>query len=437
MSKPLHVNRISLGKASAILAAMIFLSRVAGFGRTLLTSHFYGSGPEANAFNAAFAIPEMMSIVIAGGALATGFVPTFSAYLANEQHDEARHTFAALLSILFVGAGIFTLAFIGLTFTPLIAFIAPDSAPLELYVANLRLLLVGQFFFILGGVFTGAFNSLRSFWLPALQPVFFNVGIIAFGLFGALSGQSIIWQSYGAIAGAFLGSILLQAPFAARAGLSLRPRFDFGDVGVKRVLGALVPVFFGLASGRILSLSLPLMLAPDTTAVMNASRLAILPLELLASGSAIAIFPTLSQLAAQGKTDEVRTQLFALLRQVLKRIGAATVLLLLVAFPLVRLLFQHGKFSGGDANLTAQVLMCAVLALPGLAVQQLLARGFIALGDTKTPTLAGMGAMLGFGALAALFAPFGTLGITLASTLAVSVLAGVLWKTLEKKLGDL
>ncbi len=440
-SRPLFINeKMSVGRASAVLAAMIFLSRVAGFGRVVLTSVLYGRGPEADAFTAAFAIPETMSIVIAGGALATGFVPTFSGFLARGEHEAARHTFRALLSLLFVFAGVLTLFLLGLTFTPLAHFLVPHGVAPELYFANLRVLLSAQFFFILGGVFTGTFNSLRLFWLPALQPVFFNVGIIIVGIIGAKLGYGVISQAWGALLGAITGSILLQIPAATRAGLSIAPLWDLKDEGVKKVLAALVPVFFGLASGRILSLSLPVILAANTpggaTAIGNASRLMILPLELLASGSAIAIFPTLSQLAAQGKMDELEAQFSAVLRRTMKLLVLAMVALAVLAFPLVHVLLRHGKFSGSDANFTAKILMFSALALPGLGAQQLLARGFYALGDNATPVKAGLGAMALFGVLAAVSNAlgWGALGVTGASVISVSVLAAILWKVWEQKL---
>jgi putative peptidoglycan lipid II flippase len=448
MSRPLKINDMSLGRASLILAGMIFLSRLAGFGRNLMTAQFYGTGPEASAFNAAFAIPETLSIVIAGGALATGFVPTFSALLQEGKHDEARDTFRALLTLLFGAVGAFTLVLVGLTYTPLLSFLAPTNAPASLYFENLRILLLAQFFFILGGVFTGAFNSLRWFWLPALQPVFFNVGIIILGVWGRRlhpgnDAAAVLWQSYGAVVGAVVGSILLQVPAAWRAGLSIRPIIDWHDPGVRKVLAALIPIFLGLASGRILSLQLPVQVAAITgggeNAITNASRLAILPLELIASGSAIAIFPTLSQLAARGELEDVRKQLSGVLRRILKLLCIATLGLIVAAFPLVHILFKHGKFSSADASLTAQVLMVTALSLPALGAQQLLARGFFALNDNRTPVIAGLGAMLLFGFLAVLFSSLhaGALGITAASVIAVSVLAAVLWKALEKRLGKL
>ncbi|RYG63855.1 hypothetical protein EON80_20370, partial [bacterium] len=281
----------------------------------------------------------------------------------------------------------------------------------------------------------------------ALQPVFFNIGIIVFGLWGALhqkgNNESILWQSYGAVAGALIGSILLQVPAAWRAGLSIRPLVDLRDPGVKKVLAALLPIFLGLASGRILSLQLPVQVAAITgggeTAITNASRLAILPLELIASGSAIAIFPTLSQLAARGETEEVRKQLSGILRRILKLLAIAAAGLFITAIPLVKILFQNGKFSSADAALTSKVLMVTALSLPALGAQQLLARGFFALNDNKTPVVAGLGAMLLFAVLAVLASSlhFGAVGITASSVIAVSVLAAVLWKELEKRLGKL
>ncbi|HEX9996995.1 MAG TPA: murein biosynthesis integral membrane protein MurJ [Abditibacterium sp.] len=444
MSKPLVVNHsLSLGRASLILTAMIFLSRLAGFGRNLLTSHYYGTGPEAEAFNAAFVFPEILSIVIAGGALATGFVPTFSAFLQNEDFDGARRTFRSLLTLLVGAVGLLTGVLIALTYTPILDFLVPKSAPRELYFANLRILLVAQWVFIVGGIFTGAFNSLRHFWLPALQPVFFNLGIIALGWWGAANGQGIIWQSYGAVLGAIIGSLILQIPAAMRAGLSIRPLFDWNDAGVKKVLAAIIPVFLGLASGRILALQLPVQIAAisggSASAIQNASRLAILPLELIASGSAIAIFPTLSALAAAGNLEEVRTKLRAVLRRTLKLLLVASAILIVVAIPLVQLLFQHGKFTAADAELTSHVLMIIAFSLPALGAQQLLSRGFFALGDNKTPVVAGITAMVIFAVLALIShaLSWGTLGVTGASVIATALLAAILWKGLKKKLGDL
>jgi putative peptidoglycan lipid II flippase len=292
-----------------------------------------------------------------------------------------------------------------------------DSA---LYFANLRILLVAQFFFVVGGVFTGTFNSMRLFWWPALQPVFFNVGIIIAGFIGHKMGYGVISQAWGALGGAIVGSILVQVPVALRAGLSIAPLWDVRDEGVQKVLAA------GEEGG-------------GATTISNASRLMILPLELLASGSAIAIFPTLSALAAKGETAEVGRQLSALLRRTLKLLCIAVVGLWIVAVPLLLGLVKGGQFSGADSVWTGKVLLISALSLPGLGAQQLIARGFYALGDNATPVKAGVGVMLLFAVLALLSNAlnWGTLGVTGASVVAVSVLGAVLWKQLQKKLGNL
>lgn len=445
IGRPIRVNeKLSLGRASVILAAMIFLSRLAGFGRVNLTTHFYGRGPAADAFNTAFAIPETMSIVIAGGALATGFVPTFTALLTKGDHQAARHTFRALLTLICLVSGVLTFGAIALTYTPLVEKVVPKHLDLPLYCANLRLLLLAQFIFIIGGVFTGTFNSLRLFWMPALQPVCFNLGIIAFGFWGAHYHLGITSQAFGALVGALLGSLLVQAPVAAWAGLSLKPVWDLHDEGVRRVLRSIVPVFFGLASGRILCLSLPLQLAAwdpgGATSIESATRFMILPLELLATGSAIAAFPTLSKLSSEGRQEEMAQLLSQILRRTLKLLVLATVGLVIVAKPLIFALLVNGKFTAHDGIVTSRVLMVSALALPGLGIQQLLSRGFFALGDNTTPVIAGvvaMGVFLLLGSFNLVVLHTGAIGVTLASVVAVSLLAAVLWKGLEKRIGSL
>jgi putative peptidoglycan lipid II flippase len=334
-----------------------------------LTSHFYGTGAEAEAFNRAFAVPETMSIVIAGGALATGFVPTFAALLQRGEDDRARHTFRALLTLLCGGVGIFTLAFIALTLYAVSSIFWCRRIRPPICISGFCACFCWRSGFSLSAEFSAAL-SIRCVISGCPRC---NRCVSTWESWRSVGGArrdnlGIEWQAWGAVVGALIGSVLLQVPAAWRAGLSIRPVFDWKDEGVQKVLRALVPVFFGLASGRILALQFPVMAGGEATVITNASRLAILPLELIASGSAIALFPTLAALAARGETEEVRQKLSSMIRQTLKRLLVAMILLMVLAFPLVKLLFEHGEFSGSDARLTAQVLMLCALALPALGV---------------------------------------------------------------------
>src|SRR4051812_23168984 len=178
-------QKLSVGRASLLMAAMIGLSRLTGFARMMLVSHLYATGPQAAVFEAAFNIPDTITILIAGGALATGFVPVFTALIANGEHDAARKTFRAMWTLLGTAFGAITIALLAWTWTPWAPLLAPkemDVAMLDLYFHLLRILLLAQLFFVIGGLFSGTLNALRLFIYPALQPVMFNCGIIVFGI---------------------------------------------------------------------------------------------------------------------------------------------------------------------------------------------------------------------------------------------------------------
>lgn len=439
-------TRLTLGRASLLMAAMVALSRLTGFGRMMVTSHLYGRNAVTDAYNAAFNIPDTISILIAGGALATGFVPVFTEYLSQGRQDEARRTFRAMWTLLGAAFGLLTLSLFALTFTPwgqvlALKQVRPEVVPLYLHL--LRILLAAQFFFVLGGMFTGTLNALRLFWYPALQPVIFNLGIIVFGLLlPALFGMGIESQAWGALIGALIGSIAIQIPAVQRNGLSLRPLWDTRDEGVRRVLKSLGPIVFGLASGQIIALNLPRFLAGglgagDLTALDNANRLMQLPLAVLASGPAIALFPTLSLLASQQNVVEMRLQLALALRRTLLLLLLASALLAALSEPIVQLLLEHGKFTRADTRSTALVLVCYCGGIAGLGAQQFLARGFYALGDTRAPITIGLASMAIFAALGATLMRLGAgaPGLAVAASVAVTILGVWMWLALRARLG--
>jgi putative peptidoglycan lipid II flippase len=296
--------QMSVGRAALLLGAMVALSRLTGFGRMMVLSQLYGISPLTDAYNAAFNIPDALSILIAGGALATGFVPVFTALLERGQSEAAVRTFRAMWTLLLAAFGTLTLLLLAFSFTPFALKLAPEKVTPEvaqLYLHLLRILLVSTFFFVLGGLFAGTLNAMRHFWYFALQPVAFNGGIILFGIIGPkFFGAGIESQAWGALAGAFVGSILIQVPGLRRHGLSLCPLWDTRDAGVRQVLAGLGPIAFGLASGQIIALVLPRFFAAsaqlgDLSALDYANRLVTVPLAVLASGPAIALFPTLVQ----------------------------------------------------------------------------------------------------------------------------------------------
>jgi putative peptidoglycan lipid II flippase len=163
-----------------------------------------------------------------------------------------------------------------------------------------------------------------------------------------------------------------------------------------------------------------------------------LPLAVLASGPAIALFPTLSMLSAEGKIDELRIALASALRRTLLLTLFATALLMALSVPVIQVLLEGGEFSHADTLFTARVLVCYSLGIVGLGVQQMLARGFYAMQETRAPVVAGIVAMILFFALGA-FLTFGlglgASGLALAASVATTALGGWLWFGLRRKFG--
>lgn len=437
---------MSVGKAALLLSAMIALSRVAGFARLVLTSHLYGISPVTDAYNAAFNIFDTVNILIAGGALATGFVPVFSGYLAREDHDGARHTFRSMLTLLAVAFAVLSATLFVLTYTPWGILLAPKKVQpevLHIYLEVLRILLVAQFLFVIGGLFTGVLNALRLFWYPALQPVISNLGIIIFGLvLPKMFHMGIESQAWGALAGTVVGSVFIQIPAIKRAGLSLQPLWDMNDAGVKQVLRSLLPIIFGLSSGQLIALVLPRFFATslptgNLTALDNANRLMQVPLAVLASGPAIALYPTLSLLYAEGRTDDMREQLASATRRTIVLMFLATALLMALRFPTIHLLLEHGKFDKTDTKFTSGVLFFYAAGLIGLGAQQMLARGFFAMNDSRATVIIGVVASVLFAGIAwvTISMGYGAAGLAFAATLSIAILALLMAFWLGKKMG--
>jgi peptidoglycan biosynthesis protein MviN/MurJ (putative lipid II flippase) len=148
--------------------------------------------------------PETISILIAGGALATGFVPVFTDYLSRGEDERASHTFRAMLTLLGVAFGAISLLLFALTFTfagTLISRLNRCSRNTSSVFSNLAHFAARAILFVLGGLFSGTLNALRLFWGAALQPVVFNLGIIFGGIVGPKLGLGIESQAWGALGG--------------------------------------------------------------------------------------------------------------------------------------------------------------------------------------------------------------------------------------------
>jgi len=437
-------------EASSGVAAAAVLMIVASFGsavtglvrETAYAGRFGRSGPFA-AYLAAFGIPDLMYFLIAGGALRTGFIPVFTRYISQGKESQAWRTFSVLFCwLLVIGSGLVLLGM--LTSDWLTYAVAPgfDPPTHDLCAHLMRIMFPAQVFFLLGGLLMGTLNSLRHFLWPAIGPIVYNLIIIAatvvltphLGVPG-LAGSVVV--------GALVSSFILQVPSLWRRGVRLDALFDWRDEGLRQVLALILPITFGLAISElsfIVVKSIATMLGTAAIPTLNyANRLVKLPERVFGAGIAIAVFPALSAHFAVGEKDRFRQDVSFGLRNVMFLGVPSAVVLIVLAAPIVRLLFQHGsRFTDQDTTAVAHAVVWFALSVPALAGQYVIARAFYAMHETRAPVVVGVFSEIACGLLAwFLRVPMGVNGLALAYSLSSIGNAIVLLEMLRRRAGGI
>ena len=413
--------------------AAFALSNAAGLVRQILTTRAFGTGADIDAYNAASTFPDLLFTLIAGGALASAFVPTFTGLLARGQTERAWRLASAILNLILLLLTLTSL--VSAVFAPQIIryFLAPamDPAQQALSAALMRVLLIAPAIFGASGLMMGVLNAYQVFWWPALAPTMYWLGMI-FGILFWAPAAGIFGLAWGAVLGAFL-HFAVQLPALLRlparrywVGLSL------GNSDVREVARLMGPRLLGVAVvqlnfvvNTILATS---MAEGSLTAIKYAWAVMTMPQVVIAQAIAIAALPTFSAQAAQGRLGEMRASLAGTLRGVIFLSLPAAVGLIVLRQPVVALLFQRGEFDAQSTQMVAWALLWYTAGLVSHSVVEIVARAFYAMHDTKTPVFVGAGAMA-LNLVFSLFfswlflrmnwAPHG--GLALANTLATSL----------------
>lgn len=444
----LRIQKGTIAGAAVLMMGMIFLSRVSGLIRQLVISHLFGVTWQTGAYAEAFNIPDFIYFLISGGALATGFVPVFTEYLTQGKEEQARRTFRAMGTILSVVLlVVITLCWIfayQLVWLTVPGYRPPDRRQeLELTVALTRILLPCQFFFVLGSLFAGTLNSLRYFFYPMLQPIVYNFGIMAGGVISHASGGGVEGLAWGALVGVFLGAFVCQVPVLWKVGLSFKPLWDWRDEGVRKVVSLVVPIILGLSLPQLNALVLPRLIAsvlPQGAPMVidNSNRVMQIFVAVFASSIAMALLPSLSMLAAQREISGLREAISKALRVEMLLSLPSAVVLWTLGMPIVRLIYQHGRFDAEDTQNVAYALLFYAPGIWGMSVQQIVSRGYYALQEAITPLLIGVCSIMVYIVSAKIFLPLlGYGGPALASSLAALVSAALLTSILHKRLGGI
>jgi putative peptidoglycan lipid II flippase len=391
-------DKAQIARAAGLVMALFVVSRALGLFREMVISHQFGTGGDLDAYLAAFRLPDILFQIVAGGALASAFIPTFAEYLALGDKKDAWRLASAIINLVLIFTSVLALA-AGLLAPWLVrAVIAPgfDLQRQALTVSLMRLMLLTPVIFGVSGVVMGILQAQQHFLLPALAPVLYNLGIIA-GAVALAPALGVGGLAVGVVAGA-LGHLLIQIPGLLRYGLRYTATLGLRQAGVREVGRLMLPRVVGLAAVQVNFLVTTILasgLRPGSLSALNyAWLLMLLPQGIFAQSVATAAFPTFSTQAAKGQRVEMRSTLSATLRAVLYLSVPAAVGLIVLRVPLVQMIFERGAFTETSTQMVVWALALFALGLPAHSLVEIIVRAFYAMHDTKTPVLIGVAAMI-------------------------------------------
>ena len=431
----------ALLKSTGIVSAMTSLSRVTGFIRDMVYAQMFGAGAGTDAFFVAFRIPNLLRRLFAEGAFSQAFVPVFSEYQTQRSREELEElvdqvagTLGAIL-LLITAIGILAAPVLILLFAP--GFIA-DADQYDLTVEMLRITFPYLLFISLTAFAGGVLNSCGKFAIPAVTPVLLNLTMIAAALWLAPRMERPV---VGLAWGVFIAGVIqlsFQVPFLRQVKLLPRPRWGWAAQGVQQVLKLMLPALFGSSVAQI-NLLLNTVLASflvsgSVSWLYYSDRLVEFPLGIFGVALGTVILPKLSRQHAEAETEGFSRTLDWALRWALLIGVPATVALIILSGPILSALFQYGEFDAHDVTMSAYSLMAFTLGLIAFMLIKVLAPGFYARQDTRSPVKYGLIAVGANTVLVLILVwPLAHIGLALATSLAALINAGLLFINLRRR----
>lgn len=446
-TSPIHaIEKMQVAKAAGIVGGLTFLSRISGYVRDMVVASFFGAGIYADAFIAAFRVPNLMRRLFGEGSLGVAFVPVFSEYLVQGDRDGADKLTCAALRLLTVILAIAVM--LGVLLAPLIVrLIAPgfDGIPekMQLTVGLTRIMFPYLFFIGLVALAMAILNTLGYFAAPALAPVLLNLAMIGSILlaasFSPLPGVQIVALAIGVLLGGML-QLGLQLPFLKRLRIGFNVRGPMFHPGLRKVGRLMLPTIFGSAVYQI-NIIVGTLLASklsegSVSYLYYADRLVQFPLGIFAVALGTAVLPTLSRQAAGRDFFGLKQTFSEAVCLIFFITLPAMVGLAVLREPIVALLFQRGAFDASASQLTADALLYYCMGLWAFAAVRVLLPTFYALQDTWLPVRSAMvsiGANIVLGVV--LMKPMGHCGLALATSLASILNFVLLTLSLRLRLG--
>jgi len=397
------LHRVSLFKSASTVSLWTLASRITGFARETLIASVFGANALTDAFNVAFRIPNLFRRLFAEGAFAQAFVPVLAATRAERGDDATRVLIDKVASVLLLA--VVTLSLLGVLAAPWLVWamasgLQQSAQGMDTAITLTRLMFPYIAFMSMVALSAGILNTWKRFAVPAATPVLLNVCMISAAVWGApwLATQGIE-PIYAMAGGVMLGGVLqlaVQIPALRRLGvlpgLRLSPsgvKAAWQDAGTRRILSLMAPALLGVGVAQlslIINTQIASHLTPGSVSwISYADRLMEFPIALLGVALGVVLMPQLSNAQASGDADAYSSMLDWGLRLVVVLAWPCAVALLVFAQPLVAVLYHYGAFTDRDVAQTTLALMGYGVGVLGLVAIKVLAPGFYAKQDTRTP----------------------------------------------------
>jgi len=441
-----------IARGATVIMLAYIISNFVGLIRGMVVSNAFGTSASLDSFNAANRVTELLFNLTAGGALGSAFIPMFTGYLTRKDQTGAWKLASGVINTVLLIL-ILTSALMWV-FAPALVehglfVLVPDSVPAQMAetVRLLRIMLPTVIIFGISGLVMGMLNAHQVFLWPALAPAAYSIGIIL-GVLLLPESMGIYRLAIGTVMGA-AGHLLLQLPSLMRLpGKFYERAAGFKNAAVRQVLKLMLPRIIGagvvqlnFVANTIIGLSLG---EGAASALAWAFMIMLMPQAAIAQSAGTASLPTLSAQIELGQTDQFKQTLARIMRVMLLLALPASVGLILLRVPLIRVLYERGSFDAVSTQMVAWALLWYAVGLIGHSLVEVLSRAFYAMHDTKTPVIVGVLAMTGNIALSFFFAwLFGQIGwmplggLALANSTATAVECVALLVILRKRLGGL
>jgi putative peptidoglycan lipid II flippase len=405
-----QTKQTSVAKSAGIVSIAVMFSRVLGLVREMIFARYFGAGFLYDAYQAAFTIPNVLRDLFAEGALSAAFVKVFTDYQIKKGEKEAWRLASLVMNALAVVLSV--LVIVGILLTPyLVSIVASGFSPekAQLTVTMTQIMFPFILLVALAAVAMGVLNTKGVFGVPASASTVFNIVSIIFGLGFAywLSGGGWLsssdktaipnaaaqWAIIGMAIGTLIGGafqFLMQVPSLYKVGFRFAPILSFKDEGVRKVMRLMAPAILGTSAVQInvlVNLAVVSGIDGGRSWLSYSFRLMQFPIGVFGVAIGTASIPVLSRMASEGKLKDFRDTLSSSLNLVFLMTLPSACGLVVLGEPIIRLIYERGKFDASDTTMTAYALAGYSIGLTGYAAIKVLSPAFYALDDAKTPMI--------------------------------------------------